>query len=77
MFNCDGLPLEDEEGVIVKGTASRSKMLQRVLVSSNQAIDAAQLPVGIELVDVRLKHLSFPDSVIPGIYGRCKPKEAA
>ena len=68
-----GNPVVDAEGLpMVEGTDSRSQFLERTTEAVRAEINRAQPPLGLEVVDIRIKSVGFPDSVTSTIYTRMR-----
>lgn len=71
-----GLPLEDLVSVVdLAGQQARSEKLQKLLLS-NQLKEQLQNEYGIELVELRIRRLSFPQVVRESIFERIRSERA-
>ena len=67
----EGAPVFHEDGaVMVQSTDSRSEIVGQVLSRVNASVNEAGL--GIEVVDLRLKNIAFPDAVKGRIFERMR-----
>lgn len=68
-----GIPVEDTEGLpIFEATDYRSQILEPTLKAVQAEIDRAQPPVGLEVEDIRIKSVGFPDTVTPSMFTRMR-----
>ena len=61
---------EGERAVIA--TNSRQGILDRVIEATNKQIGPAGEDLGVEIVDVRFKRISFPAALLLDTYGRMR-----
>ncbi len=75
VLDANGNQVLDEDGLpFVEGTNRRSELMGQVLGSVRER--AAQENFGIEFIDVRIKRVSFPNSVVPTIFVRMRAERA-
>ncbi len=71
VLDANGNQVLDEDGLpFFEGTNRRSELMGQVLGSVRER--AAQENFGIEFIDVRIKRVSFPSSVVPTIFVRMR-----
>ena len=71
VFDQTGNLVEDDEGLpVFEGTETRTELMDEVLAGVRRRVTEQNF--GIEIVDVRIKRVDFPDSVTPSIYTRMR-----
>ena len=72
----DGVPVFDEDGIVmVQATRSRSEIMGRVLSQVNTSIN--EIDLGVEVVDLRLRNVRFPEPVVHAIFERMRSEQEA
>ena len=78
-----GDPIVLDDGTVIvqprvteDGVPTREALMQRVLESSNQTVGSEGNDFGIEIVDVRLKRVSFPAAVEESVFARMRAERA-
>jgi len=70
-FDQTGNLVVDAEGLpAFEGMETRTELTEEVLAGVRQRVEGQNF--GIEIIDVRIKRVDFPDSVIPSIYNRMR-----
>lgn len=69
----NGNPITDEEGnSLVTPTNTRTEILEAVLATVQRDLAQEEEPLGIEMIDIRIKRADFPEAVAGRIFERMR-----